>query len=43
MVVAVPEIHTFKIVDGIHDFIIICSDGIFDRLSTEDVGQTAWN
>lgn len=43
VVVAVPDINTFKIVDGIHDFIIICSDGVFDKLSNEEVTSLAWN
>jgi serine/threonine protein phosphatase PrpC len=37
VVVAVPEIHSFKLNESQHDFIMIASDGIFDRLNTEDV------
>lgn len=39
---AVPEITTFKLLDNYHDFIMIASDGIFDRMSTEDVVAVAW-
>lgn len=34
VVVALPEIHQFKYQEKSHDFIIICSDGVFDRMTT---------
>lgn len=37
VVVAIPEISSFKLSDMTHDFIIICSDGVFDKMSTEEV------
>ncbi len=42
VVVAIPEIHSFKLNESQHDFIMIASDGIFDRLNTEDVIQSSW-
>lgn len=40
--VATPEINSFNLVDTTHDFIIIGSDGIFDRLSTEEAVSCVW-
>jgi len=42
VVIAVPEIRSFKIENN-HDFIIMGSDGIFDKLSNKEVVQCAWN
>ena len=37
VVVALPDITSFKLIDNYHDFIVIASDGIFDRSTTEEV------
>ncbi len=42
VVVAIPDITSFKITND-HDFIVMGSDGIFDRLSNKDVVQCVWN
>ena len=42
MVVCKPDIQSFRI-NKDHDFIILGCDGIFDKLSNEDVAQCAWN
>jgi protein phosphatase PTC2/3 len=42
VVIAVPEITHFKLQDTQHDFIIMGCDGIFDKLSTEDVVREVW-
>lgn len=36
VVISEPEIKSFKIIDD-HDFIVLASDGIFDKLSSRDV------
>ncbi|MDR3737158.1 MAG: PP2C family protein-serine/threonine phosphatase [Acidobacteriaceae bacterium] len=41
VVIATPDIISFKIADD-HDFIVMGSDGIFDRLSNKDVVQCGW-
>ena len=41
VVKAEPEIKTFQISKQ-HDFIVLASDGIFDKLSDEDVGKAVW-
>jgi serine/threonine protein phosphatase PrpC len=41
-VIATPEIQTFKLRESTHDFIVIASDGIFDRMNTEEVIHTIW-
>ena len=41
VVKAEPEIRTHQI-SKFHDFIVLASDGIFDKLSDEDVGQCVW-
>jgi protein phosphatase 2C family protein 2/3 len=41
VVKAVPEIKTFKISKD-HDFIMLASDGIFDKLTDADVGRCVW-
>lgn len=43
VVVAQPDCYNYKLKEDIHDFILIGSDGIFDRISTEEVVQTVWN
>ena len=40
-IIAVPEIKAFRITME-HDFIVMASDGIFDKLSNRDVIQYAW-
>ena len=42
MVVCKPDIYSFKI-NKDHDFIILGCDGIFDKLSNEDVSACVWN
>jgi len=42
VVIATPEIKSFKIGKD-HDFIVMCSDGIFDKLSNKEVVQCVWN
>jgi serine/threonine protein phosphatase PrpC len=42
-VIAVPEITVFKLLDNYHDFIMIASDGVFDRMSTEETIASAWS
>eukprot|EP00347_Sterkiella_histriomuscorum_P023809 403333314 len=42
VVVAVPDITHFKLQENVHDFIMICSDGIFDRMNTEEAIGFAW-
>jgi serine/threonine protein phosphatase PrpC len=38
---AEPEISQFQIAKN-HDFIVLGSDGIFDKLSDEDIGKSVW-
>jgi len=40
-VVAEPEIKVHQISKQ-HDFIVLASDGIFDKLSDEDIGRCVW-
>ena len=42
VVVCKPDIKAFKIQKE-HDFIVLGCDGIFDKLSNEDVSQCVWN
>lgn len=42
VVVCKPDIKAFKIQKE-HDFIILGCDGIFDKLSNEDVSNCVWN
>lgn len=37
VLIAKPEITYFEINNGIHDFIIMGSDGIYDKLSNEQI------
>lgn len=41
MVKAVPDIRTFQIAKQ-HDFIVLASDGIYDKLSDDDIGKAVW-
>ena len=41
-IIAEPEIFSVPVDDAL-DFILIGSDGIFDRISTEDTGQLVIN
>lgn len=42
VVIAQPDIISFKITND-HDFIVMGSDGIFDRLNNKDAIQCVWN
>ena len=41
--IAVPDIFHFKLIDNIHDFIMIGCDGIYDKMTTEDVIYESWH
>ena len=41
--IAKPEITYFEINHEEHDFIMLCSDGVYDKLSNEEVGQCFWD
>jgi protein phosphatase 2C family protein 2/3 len=41
VVKAEPEISEFKIQQN-HDFIVLASDGIFDKMSNEDIVKCVW-
>jgi serine/threonine protein phosphatase PrpC len=43
VVTAEPEISQFTIDENKHDFIILGCDGIFDRLSSLNVIDSAWS
>lgn len=40
-VIAKPDIRCFKITDN-HDFIVLASDGIYDRLENEDLSKAVY-
>jgi protein phosphatase 2C family protein 2/3 len=42
VVVAIPEIKTFKIAPE-HDFIVLASDGVFDKLNSREVIKSVWD
>jgi serine/threonine protein phosphatase PrpC len=42
VVVCKPDVKTFKITKD-HDFIILACDGIFDKLSNEDISTCVWS
>lgn len=42
VVVALPDITHFKLSESFQDFILIASDGVFDRLTNEEVVSLAW-
>ena len=41
VVKALPDIRSFQISKQ-HDFIVLASDGIYDKLTDEDVGKAVW-
>ena len=43
VVIAVPDITTIQIDREKHDFIVIASDGIYDRMSSEEVISLVWD
>lgn len=43
MVVATPEITSFKLNSTDHDFIVLGCDGIFDKMSNENILECVWN
>lgn len=43
VVVCYPEINYIKNGTNEFDFIVIGSDGIFDKLSNQDVNEIVWN
>ncbi|KAL4467053.1 hypothetical protein ABPG74_010650 [Tetrahymena malaccensis] len=42
VVISEPEIKSFKITDD-HDFIVLASDGVFDKMTSKEVIQSVWN
>ena len=42
VLIAVPEIEEIDITDD-HDFILMATDGIFDKLQNREVVNCAWN
>ena len=42
VIVGVPEMKVFKILPE-HDFIVIGSDGVFDKLNNREIIQSAWS
>ena len=42
VVVAIPDIKSFRIADD-YDFIVLCSDGIFDKISNKEAIECVWN
>jgi len=42
VIISIPEIKSFRITRE-HDFIVLASDGIYDKLSNKDVVQCVWN
>jgi len=43
VVIAVPDITSLKISPDKHDFVIIGSDGIYDRMTSEEVVSIVWD
>jgi len=41
VVKAEPDITSFQI-DSSHDFIMLASDGVFDKMSNEDITSCVW-
>jgi protein phosphatase 2C family protein 2/3 len=41
VLIATPDIRSFKITQE-HDFILLASDGVFDKLSNKEAVQVAW-
>ena len=42
VVACIPDVESFQITKH-HDFIVLGCDGIFDKLSNEDVSQCVWS
>ena len=42
MVACIPDVYSFQITKH-HDFIVLGCDGIFDKLSNEDVSSCVWS
>ena len=42
VVIATPEIYSFKL-NKDHDFIVLGSDGIFDKINSDEVSKCVWN
>ena len=42
VVIATPEITSFKLIDTTHDFIMVGCDGIFDRMTSEEIIREVW-
>jgi serine/threonine protein phosphatase PrpC len=40
-VIPIPEIKAFKINDA-YDFILLASDGVFDKVSNKEMVHAAW-
>jgi len=43
VVIAVPDVTSTKIAHDKHDFVIIGSDGIYDRMTSEEVVSIVWD
>lgn len=41
VVVAIPDISAFRITNE-HDFVIMASDGIYDKMESKDVVEAVW-
>lgn len=41
VVIAKPDIYELNVEDDL-DFLVLCSDGVFDKLSNQEVVNTAW-
>lgn len=42
VVACLPDVEAFKIAKD-HDFLFLACDGIFDKMSNEDIVQCVWN
>jgi protein phosphatase 2C family protein 2/3 len=42
VIIAVPDIKSFRISDD-HDFIILASDGIYDKINNKEAIECVWN
>lgn len=42
VLIAEPEIKAFRILDD-YDFIVMGTDGIFDKLTNKDIITSVWN
>ena len=43
VLIAKPEITYFEINNNEHDFIVMCSDGVYDKLENSEVAQCFWD